>query len=65
MGGLNDDMSALVNESFFAPGGTAPKDENDRIFPFVQLPDDLVGKYLPPHAPVGIGLALPDGQYRV
>lgn len=65
MGGLNDHMPALINEGLFAPGGTAPKDENDRIFPLVQLPDDLVGEDLPSHAPVGIGLALPDGQYGV
>ena len=62
MGGLDNQMSAGINEGAFSLGMVAPKNEGQVFFFFGQAVDDSVGKELPAFILVRTGLMGPDGE---
>ena len=62
MGGLDNQVSAGINESAFSLGIVAPKNEDQVFFFFGQAVDDSVGKKFPTFILVRTGLMGPDGE---
>lgn len=61
MGRFDYVMMLIGNQGFLSLGMFSPQDKDYRLLPSVQVTNHLIGKDLPAHPLMGVGLSMPNG----